>query len=124
MGIGARFSELEDMIKANAKEQGLGYSQFSLSNQGLFYRSDQFSFARYGIPAVWISAGEDEENGERNYTKFWSTAYHTVDDEYNPQWPMEGMKQTIKHALMLIEDINAKKSAIKWKENLPFKIQK
>lgn len=124
MGIGARFSEFEDIIKELANNDKLEYSQFSLSNQGLFYRSDQFSFARYGIPSVWISAGEDEVTGESNYTEFWSKDYHTVKDEFNPEWELESMKQTITYALLLIEKLNQKKTRLEWKDNLPFPMER
>jgi len=124
MGIGARFSGFEEMIKDLADKNGLGYSTFSLSNQGLFYRSDQFSFARYGIPSVWISAGEDEVNGEINYTEFWGKDYHTVKDDYDPEWKMEGMRQTIKYALLLIDQINKNELSLEMKEDLPFPLDK
>jgi len=124
MGIGARFSDFESMIKELALGYGLEYSTFSMSNQGLFYRSDQFSFARYGIPAVWISAGEDEASGQRNYTEFWKGDYHTVNDEFNPEWELEGMKQTIKYALLLVDHINKTLSPPKLKPDLPFPIEK
>jgi len=123
MGIGARFSGFEDMIKDLAQKNGLAYSTFSLSNQGLFYRSDQFSFARYGIPSVWISAGEDEVNGETNYTEFWGKDYHTVKDEYDPEWKLEGMRQTIKYTLLLIDQINKTQSPPEMKKNLPFPME-
>ncbi|MFH0757442.1 MAG: M28 family peptidase [Bacteroidota bacterium] len=122
MGIGARFSGFEEMIRDLATSDGLDYSTFSLSNQGLFYRSDQFSFARYGIPSVWISAGEDEISGNKNYTGFWGKDYHTVRDEFNPEWPLEGMKQTIKYALLLIDHINSTQTPPQMKEDLPFPV--
>ena len=90
------------------------------SNQGLFYRSDQFSFARYGIPSVWISAGEDELSGAITYTEFWGKDYHTVLDEFNPDWELEGMKQTIKYALLLIDHINSTRTPPEMKSGLPF----
>jgi len=120
MGIGARFSDFEGIIKDLSASEGLEYSTFSLSNQGLFYRSDQFSFARYGIPSVWISAGEDEVSGERNYTEFWGRDYHTVRDEFNPQWELEGMKQTIRYTLLLINHLNSTRTPLQMKEELPF----
>ncbi|MBN1132357.1 MAG: M28 family peptidase [Bacteroidales bacterium] len=122
MGIGARFSDFEEIIKGLAKEKDLGYSSFSLSNQGLFYRSDQFSFARYGIPSVWISAGEDEVSGERNYTEFWGRDYHTVDDEFHEDWELGGMRQTIQFALLLIDHINRSQSPPQMKGDLPFPV--
>lgn len=123
MGIGARFSDFEPMIKELAHRDGLEYSTFSMSNQGLFYRSDQFSFARYGIPSVWISAGEDEVSGQRNYTEFWKGDYHTVEDEFNPEWELEGMKQTIRYALLLVDHINRSLTPPKLKPDLPFPIE-
>jgi Zn-dependent M28 family amino/carboxypeptidase len=86
----------------------------------LFYRSDQFSFARYGIPSVWISAGEDELSGATTYTEFWGKDYHTVRDEFNPDWELEGMKQSIRYALLLIDHINSSQVAPRMKDALPF----
>jgi hypothetical protein len=123
MGIGARFSDFEDILRELAAENQLEYSTFSLSNQGLFYRSDQFSFARYGIPSVWISAGEDELSGQQNYTEFWGKDYHTVKDEFNPDWELEGMKQSIKYALLLIEHINKMETAPKMKSDVSFPLE-
>jgi Zn-dependent M28 family amino/carboxypeptidase len=122
MGIGARFSGFEPLLKQLAEEHGLGYSYFSLSNQGLFYRSDQFSFARYSIPSVWISAGEEEVSGQRNYTEFWSTDYHTVKDEFDEDWPLGGMKQTIRFALLVIDQINRSQAPPEWNDDLPFPV--
>lgn len=124
MGVGARFSSIEDNLKSLAKEEGLKYSYFSMSNQGFFFRSDQFPFAKAGIPAIWISAGEEEISGERNYKKFWEERYHTVKDEFNPDWDLGGLKQTVKFALMLTGYFNDTKTEPSWKSNLTFPINK
>jgi len=120
MGIGARFSTFEELIRKVAGETGCTYSTFSLSNQGLFYRSDQFPFARAGIPAVWISAGEEEIDGEINYTRFWQTTYHTVEDEYRSDWDLGGMKQTVQAVLRVIRRLNETRREPVWKDNLTF----
>ena len=124
MGIGARFSDFEGIIQEMAQQHNLEYSTFSLSNQGLFYRSDQFSFARYGIPSVWISAGENELSGAHNYTDFWGKDYHTVRDEFDPDWELNGMKQTIQFALLLIDQLNRMESLPQQKDDLPFPVRK
>ncbi|MDY0296068.1 MAG: M28 family peptidase [Acidobacteriota bacterium] len=123
MGIGARFSTFAELIRQTAADHGLTYSQFSLANQGLFYRSDQFSFARRGIPAVWISAGETEVDGERHYTRFWLGDYHTVRDEYDPEWDLGGLRQTIQAALRLVRRMNENRVPPQWKNNLTFPIE-
>jgi hypothetical protein len=123
MAVGGRFSTLEDMLKAILEKEGLKYSYFSMVNQGFYYRSDQYSFARYNIPAIWISAGEEDDSGERKYPRFWKTDYHTVRDEFNPEWPLEAMRQTIKVTLFLIDHLNKTKEIPKWKSQLTFPIE-
>jgi Zn-dependent M28 family amino/carboxypeptidase len=123
MAVGGRFSTLEDMLKTIVENEGLKYTYFSMVNQGFFYRSDQFSFARYNIPAIWISAGENDDSGEKKYLHFWKTNYHTVRDEYDPQWQLEGMRQTIQMTLLLIDHLNKTKEIPKWKGKLTFPME-
>lgn len=122
MGIGARFSTLEDTLKVVAARQGLAYTEFSMIDQGFFYRSDQFAFASYGIPSVWISAGEDDASGQRRYPAFWRTAYHTVKDEYDPGWSLEGLAQTVESTVLLVEELNRTRTAPRWKRALSFPV--
>jgi len=68
-------------------------------------------------------AGEDEITGEHNYSEFWGKDYHTVRDEYDPEWKLESMKQTIKYALLLIDNINKSQSRPSWKSDLPFPVE-
>ncbi len=123
MGVGARFSTIEDMLKLLARKEQVEYTSFSMANQGFFYRSDQFPFAQHDIPSVWISAGEDDESGKKKYQRYWKEKYHTVDDEYDPTWSLEGMKQTIKFALLLIDHLNKTKEEPKWKRPLTFPLE-
>jgi Zn-dependent M28 family amino/carboxypeptidase len=124
MGIGARFSTLEDILQLLAKKEGLTYSYFSMSNQGFFYRSDQFPFARHNIPSMWISAGENDISGEKKYINFWREKYHTVKDEYDPNWKLDSMKQTIQMALLVIDRLNRTKKKPKWKRKLTFPVER
>lgn len=123
MGIGARFSTLENKLQQIVAAEGLTYSIFSMSNQGFFYRSDQWSFARYNIPSMWISAGENDASGQKKYPNFWKTAYHTVKDEYDPNWPLESMSQTIKITVLLIDHLNTTQDPPKWKRRLTFPLE-
>jgi Zn-dependent M28 family amino/carboxypeptidase len=123
MAIGGQFSTLEDMLKIILEKEGLTYSYFSLVNQGFFYRSDQYPFARYNIPAIWISAGENDDSAQKKYTRYWKTDYHTVRDDFDPQWELAGMKQTIKMTLLLIDHLNRTKEIPKWKSRLTFPLE-
>lgn len=123
MAIGGRYSTLEDILKKVLKKEGLEYSYFSMSEQGFFYRSDQFSFARRGIPGIWISAGEKFVSGHNRIMEFFKGNYHTPKDEYNPDWPLESTKQTIRVALLLIDYINQHQPKITWKGKMTFPVE-
>ena len=118
---GAEYSTLEGMLRRVAAEQGLNYSPFSLSEQGLFFRSDQFPFAQAGIPAAWLSAGEKDGAGRNRLAEFFKGgAYHTVKDEFDPAWELEGLRQTVKLAIGLIEHLQASRETPRWLGRLPF----
>lgn len=64
--------------------------------KGFYYRSDHFSFAKLGVPMLYIDGGEDLVDGGRaageafakNYTE---KNYHQPSDEYDPNWNWGGV---------------------------------
>ncbi|TVP75051.1 MAG: M28 family peptidase [Gemmatimonadales bacterium] len=64
---------------------------------GSFYRSDQLSFARAGIPALYLQAGRDyvEDLGfdalERRLEH-----YHQVSDQIAPEWDLKGVERDLR----------------------------
>ena len=123
IAVGARYSSLEEIIRGIVKDRGLSYSYFSMSNQGFFYRSDQFSFARRGIPAVWLSAGEDYISGVNRLREFFLGDYHTVNDEFDPEWELESTIQTVEITLDLIDYINREQPVLQWKGRMTFPVE-
>jgi len=124
MAVGAKYSSLEDILKNILEKQDLDYSYFSMSNQGFFYRSDQFSFARQGIPSIWISAGENFVSGKNKIKDFFLGNYHTVKDEYNPDWELESLEQTVKISALLVDYLNQHTPEITWKGKMTFPVEK
>ena len=121
--LGAKYSSLEGILHKVLAEQGLGYTYFSMYEQGFYYRSDQFSFARRGIPSIWLSAGDEYEDGSNHLRNFFFGGnYHTVDDEYDPAWPLGGTVQTVETAVRLALHINRHTPEIKWKGRMTFPI--
>jgi Zn-dependent M28 family amino/carboxypeptidase len=118
---GAQYSTLEDTLRQVAAGQGLNYTPFSLADQGLFFRSDQFPFAQAGIPAAWLSAGERDASGRNRLAEFFKGgAYHTVKDEFDPAWELEGLRQTVGLAVGLVERLEASRLPPAWKGERPF----
>jgi Zn-dependent M28 family amino/carboxypeptidase len=121
---GAKYSTLEEAVRLVAAAQGLDYSQFSLTDQGLFFRGDQFPFAQAGIPAIWLSAGEKFASGRNHIAEFFKGgAYHTVKDEFDPAWELESLRQTVKLAVGLIEHLNLARETPRWKTRLTFPVE-
>ncbi len=60
-------------------------------NAGSFYRSDQVSFAKAGVPALYLQAGKDYVTslGFDPY-EFRLRHYHQVSDSIHPEWNLEG----------------------------------
>jgi Zn-dependent M28 family amino/carboxypeptidase len=66
--------------------------------QGLYYRSDHFSFAKAGIPAFSIHGGNQvigkpDDFADTVFFQYNSKNYHQPSDQYSDDWDMGGMEQ-------------------------------
>lgn len=57
--IGLGKSSIDEIAVMIAEEQGRVVKPDQFSDKGYFYRSDQFSFARIGVPAMYLDTGTD-----------------------------------------------------------------
>jgi len=89
---------LLDMLIAEGKKQGRYYSPDPHPEAGHFYRSDHFSFAKVGVPAISFGSGNDLVNGgtargEALGKEYVEKHYHQPSDEWSPQWDFTGMAE-------------------------------
>jgi hypothetical protein len=89
-------STLEDLLADLAVEQGRYVTEESTPRSGWYYRSDQFSFARIGVPAIWFKSGTDfigrqEGWGEQQYAEWIERNYHRPSDEVEDSWNFDGL---------------------------------
>ena len=89
---------LLDMLIAEGKKQGRYYSPDPHPEAGHFYRSDHFSFAKVGVPAISFGDGNDLvnggiERGEALGKEYITKHYHQPSDEWSPQWDFSGMAE-------------------------------
>jgi len=83
-------SELEAYLLAAARMQGRVLKGEPNPEKGTFFRSDQFSFAKRGVPALYIKTGIDDREhgaawGQKQLDDFIAQRYHRVSDEYSPE---------------------------------------
>jgi Zn-dependent M28 family amino/carboxypeptidase len=124
-GIGAKHSDLDDFCGEAAKELGLEYIPERDGNLGYFFRSDQLSFARAGIPAVWLhegitSRGDDPDAIKRKHTEYRKLKYHKVADEIESDWDLNGTLQIIRWAREIISLLSEAKDFPKFKSTSSF----
>jgi Zn-dependent M28 family amino/carboxypeptidase len=89
---------LLDLLVAEGKKQGRYYSPDPHPEAGHFYRSDHFSFAKVGVPAISFGEGNDLVNGgiargEALEKEYVDKHYHQPSDEWSPTWDFTGMAQ-------------------------------
>ena len=94
--IGEGQSSLEDYLKEEAGKVNRSISFDARPEAGLYFRSDHFNFAKIGVPALYIKAGNDAIGKEKGYGKkmideYTKNNYHRPSDEYNSaSWNLEG----------------------------------
>lgn len=89
--IGIDMNELGETFAAVARERGLTPRGDPNPNAGSFYRSDQVSFAKVGIPALYLQAGQDYVNGLGfDPAAYKLERYHQVSDEVTDAWDLRG----------------------------------
>jgi Zn-dependent M28 family amino/carboxypeptidase len=83
--IGIEHSSLKGVVEAAAKEIGVALSPDPFPEEVVFVRSDQYSFVRAGIPAVYLDGGVVSADGERDpkvaLTYFLRNCYHQPCDD-------------------------------------------
>lgn len=94
--IGLGKTSIDSIVKAIAAEQGRVVKPDQFADRGFFYRSDQFSFAKIGVPAMYLDTGTDfvdrpEGWGADQINHYNDVNYHQPSDEYDDSWNFEGM---------------------------------
>ncbi len=101
VGIGAELSELGDVLETVAEENGLRTTEIPEEFMSLeaFQKSDQYAFARAGIPSIMIYEGLDYENISREEAlekfKEYSDRYHTPFDDLSQNINFEAVDQHV-----------------------------
>jgi Zn-dependent M28 family amino/carboxypeptidase len=102
--LGAERSSLKAVVDQIARERGLRISPDPRPEQGSFYRSDHFPFAKVGVPSISLKEGSEyvghpKEWGEKKFKEYNDAHYHQPSDEYGDDWNFAGMIQEADFAL-------------------------
>lgn len=94
--IGYGKSSLDEHVEAIAKLQGRKVVPDQLPDRGFFYRSDQFNFAKIGVPALYLDngvefIGKPAQWGRQRQAEYEQKSYHQPSDEISADWNFDGM---------------------------------
>jgi Zn-dependent M28 family amino/carboxypeptidase len=93
--IGRGASTMDEIVEAEAREQGRVVKPDPEPEKGLYYRSDHFEFAKKGVPAFDPDDGIDfigkpEGYGLEVRRKYTAEFYHKPSDTIKPDWDLSG----------------------------------
>jgi len=93
--IGYGKSSLDRVVEAVARAQGRTVHGDPFPEKGSYYRSDQFSFAKIGVPAIYLRGGPSYVGrppgwGAARIAEYDEKHYHQPSDEFDPKWDLSG----------------------------------
>jgi len=99
--VGFGKSEMEKYVAKAAERQGRELVAEAKPERGGYYRSDHFSLAKLGVPAIYAGGGTEYREGQdmavieqRNNKR--GECYHQVCDEYQEDWAWEAALDDVK----------------------------
>ncbi|MEL7691868.1 M28 family metallopeptidase [Citromicrobium bathyomarinum] len=94
--VGPGKSQLDKFLDAALKADGRVATPNPAPEAGYYYRSDHFSFAKQGVPMLYIDGGEDlveggRDAGEAVSKDYRDNRYHGPKDEFDENWDWSGV---------------------------------
>jgi Zn-dependent M28 family amino/carboxypeptidase len=123
--IGMGKSDLEKYLLKAATKQGRYLTEEGRPEAGYYYRSDHFSFAKQGVPALYAKGGNipiDEKTAKyrKRMNVIQQGCYHQVCDQFRKSWDFSGIKQDTQLLYEVGYDIAVSDDWPKWSESSEF----
>jgi len=117
---------LQDDLVEVGKAHDRAYHPDPRPEAGSFFRSDHFSFAKRGVPAISFGSGRDlvdggKAAGDAFGKAYTATKYHQPADEIGPDWNSEGIAADATLLFELGEKLANSREWPEWKPGAEFK---
>lgn len=124
--VGLGNSTLDDVAEAVAAETGRTLKPDPEPEKGYFYRSDHFSLAKFGVPALFPSAGVEfigrpEGWGVEMRERYTAEDYHKPTDTVRDNWNLEGLVEDAGFFLRLGYRVANDPDKSEWKPGTEFR---
>ena len=127
--VGMGNSTLDDVVRTLAAEQGRSIRPDPEPEKGFFYRSDHFSFAKQGVPVLYLGSGVDYVGrpagwGRKMRERYTREDYHKPSDEVDPDWDLSGLVQDLKLLFSVGYQVANQERYPQWKPGTEFKAKR
>lgn len=124
--VGPGKSQLDTYLETALSAESRIGTPNPVPEAGYFYRSDHFSFAKRGLPMLYVEGGEDLVTGGTEAGKAWQdayreNAYHAPADEYDENWDWSGVEQDLRIYYRLGRMLGDSTSWPNWNEGDEFR---
>lgn len=104
--LGAERSSLWTVVNDVLKERKMTFLPDSRPEQGSFFRSDHFPFAKSGVPSLSIRTGDDfigkpKDWSRKFFDEYNAKNYHQPSDEFDENWRYDGMIQSLEISMAI-----------------------
>lgn len=117
--IGKGKSSLDEIVARVAASLQRTVQGDQFPDKGTFYRSDQFNFAKIGVPALYLKTGTDfvdrtPDWGKQQILAFESQRYHQPSDQFEADWNFDGMVDDARFGFLAALEIANAEHAPEW----------
>jgi Zn-dependent M28 family amino/carboxypeptidase len=120
-------SDLDDYVAAAAAEQDRYVTPDATPENGMYYRTDHFSFAKAGVPGLFVKGWSDQRERGPEWTserirEYWTNVYHTPHDQYDPSTAdLSGIVEDAKLFFEIGYGLSMAETFPQWREGADFK---
>jgi Zn-dependent M28 family amino/carboxypeptidase len=127
--VGLGNSDLDDYARAAAAEQGRVLSPDPKPENGGYFRSDHFPFAKQGVPAINAGGGDEflgrpADWGREIKDVFTAEHYHKPSDVIRPDWDLSGAIQDLQLYFVMAYRLAQTDRYPAWKPGSEFKARR
>jgi Zn-dependent M28 family amino/carboxypeptidase len=122
---GAERTTAWPLVQQIAKRVELAIKPDPRPEQGSYFRSDHFSFAKAGIPAFSIERGTEFAGKAPGYAEKWfeefnSRHYHQPSDEFHEDWDFTALEQAARFGMLIGIEVANQDKLVDWRKGDSF----
>jgi Zn-dependent M28 family amino/carboxypeptidase len=127
--VGLGLSDLDDYMQKAAAAQGRIVKPNQEPQKGGYFRSDHFSFAKQGTPAINPGGGIDyvgkpPDYGRKIRDAYTANDYHKPSDKVKPDWELSGAVEDLDLYLTVGYQVAQAEKMPEWKSGAPWKARR